>query len=226
VQGEGISFTLHFLFVFLPGSAQTIPFLRMKLEKEAAIPGQPIELTVTLFVSTWLPKLPWFLSFETPNAIVCLPLCSSNPVSEQISRATRPGGAHLALACWGGVRFWPPIFAWLRHPREAYLAFEAYALALALKAVRSRDLGDALRAVELWSSRLPTESDDQHALRSIALAEIDALSRGQAEISGASDRKWSDVRYELNLSRRARLRLQTMFSVSDALPPLNPQENA
>ena len=50
-----------------------LPVLRMALDKDTAVPGQPLILRVTVLAPTWLPKAPVFPSFETPNVIVRLP---------------------------------------------------------------------------------------------------------------------------------------------------------
>lgn len=67
------------------------PVLRTMLEKQAAIPGQPIILRVTLLVPTWLSKPPVFPSFEVPNAIVRLPPRSSSPTSARVGNETWSG---------------------------------------------------------------------------------------------------------------------------------------
>jgi hypothetical protein len=67
------------------------PVLRMELEKDTAIPGQPIILRVTVLVPTWMSKPPRYPSFEIPNVIVRLPSRASTPTSERIERETWSG---------------------------------------------------------------------------------------------------------------------------------------
>jgi len=67
------------------------PILRTELEKDTAIPGQPIILRVTVLAPTWLPKPPVFPSFEIPNVIVRLPSRASGPVSERVGAETWSG---------------------------------------------------------------------------------------------------------------------------------------
>ena len=67
------------------------PILRMELETESAIPGQPIGLRITVLTPTWFPQPPVFPSFEVPNAIVRLPPRGSGPTSERIGRETWSG---------------------------------------------------------------------------------------------------------------------------------------
>ena len=62
------------------------PILRAALEKDSAIPGQPIVLSVTVLVPTWLPKAPEFPSFEIPNVMVRLPPRASRSTSERVGR--------------------------------------------------------------------------------------------------------------------------------------------
>ena len=61
ICGIYIVLTLMFLIALVGGervlfSAEGDPVVRMELEKDTAIPGQPIVLTVTLLVPTWMPS--------------------------------------------------------------------------------------------------------------------------------------------------------------------------
>lgn len=90
---------LAILFLLLASSGWTVvqaqeaaePVLRMELEKDEAIPGQPIILRVTVLVPTWMPKPPVYPSFEVPNVIVRLPSRASTPTSERIGGDTWSG---------------------------------------------------------------------------------------------------------------------------------------
>lgn len=73
--------------------AQTAPapVLRTELETDAAIPGQPIVLRVTVLVPTWLPDPPVFPTFEVPDVMVRLPARASGPTSQRIGGETWSG---------------------------------------------------------------------------------------------------------------------------------------
>lgn len=68
-----------------------IPEIRTSLEKDTAIPGQPLIYRVTVLVPTWLPSPPVFPSYETPNVVVRLPSRASGPTSETINGETWSG---------------------------------------------------------------------------------------------------------------------------------------
>lgn len=68
-----------------------IPEIRTSLEKDTAIPGQPLIYRVTVLVPTWLPSPPVFPSYETPNVVVRLPSRASGPTSETINGDTWSG---------------------------------------------------------------------------------------------------------------------------------------
>lgn len=67
------------------------PILRVDLESDSAIPGQPISLRVTVLVPTYMPDPPEWPSFELPNLLVRLPERSTNPTSESIDGDTWSG---------------------------------------------------------------------------------------------------------------------------------------
>ncbi|WP_420332307.1 BatD family protein [Roseibium sp.] len=77
----------------VPASAQDtqIPEIRTSLEKDTAVPGQPLIYRVTVLVPTWLPSPPAFPSYETPNVVVRLPSRASGPTSETINGETWSG---------------------------------------------------------------------------------------------------------------------------------------
>jgi len=74
-----------------PSEEPPRPMLRTSLDKDTAIPGQPIVYRVTVLVPTWMPKPPVFPSFEAPNVVVRLPSRASTPVSERIKGETWSG---------------------------------------------------------------------------------------------------------------------------------------
>jgi hypothetical protein len=88
-------FILLLVWLAAPAAAQepARPVLRMKLESQAAIPGQPIVLRIAVLAPTWLPEPPVFPSFEVPNVIVRLPEGASGPTSERVGGETWSGVA-------------------------------------------------------------------------------------------------------------------------------------
>lgn len=76
-----------------PASAQDtqIPEIRTSLEKDTAVPGQPLIYRITVLVPTWLPSPPVFPSYETANVVVRLPSRASGPTSETINGETWSG---------------------------------------------------------------------------------------------------------------------------------------
>jgi hypothetical protein len=138
-------------------------------------------------------------------------------------RATGPwialGALLAALVAGAAVRLWPRISRWRRRRREAYLASEAFAFSQAMAALRARDFGDAVRTVELWSSRLPPGAGAEHARLSDALAHLGAALFGR-DRRPPLDNQWPDAVKALRATRRERLAATT---VDRALPPLNPR---
>lgn len=78
------------LLIATPTVAQE-PILRTELGSDAAIPGQPVELRITVLSPTWFPKPPELPSYDMPNLMVRLPPKSTFPVSEQINGETWSG---------------------------------------------------------------------------------------------------------------------------------------
>ena len=138
-------------------------------------------------------------------------------------RATAPwaalGTLLVALAVVAVVRLRPGISRWRRGRREAYLASEAFAFSQAMAALRTRDFGEAMRTVELWSSRLPPGASVQHARLSDALARLGAAFYGR-DRRPPLESQWSDAIAALRATRRERL---AATPTGRALPPLNPQ---
>ncbi len=138
-------------------------------------------------------------------------------------RATAPwaalGTLLVALAVVAVVRLRPGISRWRRGRREAYLASEAFAFSQAMAALRTRDFGEAMRTVELWSSRLPPGASVQHARLSDALARLGAAFYGR-DRRPPLESQWSDAIAALRATRRERL---AASATGRALPPLNPQ---
>jgi hypothetical protein len=125
----------------------------------------------------------------------------------------------VALSVVAAVRLWPRISRWRWRRREVYLASEAFAFSQAMAAFRARDFGDAVRTVELWSSRLPPGTGAEHARLSDALAHLGAAHFGR-DRHPPLDNQWPDAVKALRATRRERLATTT---ADHALPPLNPR---
>lgn len=76
-------------FAFAQGTAQ--PLVRVDLEDNETVPGQPLSLRVTVLVPTWMTKPVVFPSLEAPDLMVRLPERSTTPVSESIEGETWSG---------------------------------------------------------------------------------------------------------------------------------------
>lgn len=67
------------------------PRVTVELDGNEAMPGQPLDLRVTVLVPTWMTKPVAFPSFEAPDLLVQLPERATNPISERIDRETWSG---------------------------------------------------------------------------------------------------------------------------------------
>ena len=83
--------------------------------------------------------------------------------------------------------------------------------------LRARDFSAAVRAVELWLSRLPPGAE--HARLIDALANLGAALFGR-DRRPLMDSQWSDAVEALRATRRERL---AVSAAEYALPPLNPR---
>ncbi|MDW3223877.1 MAG: hypothetical protein R8G34_13490 [Paracoccaceae bacterium] len=73
------------------GQSTEQPLVRVDLEDNEAIPGQPLSLRVTVLVPTWMTEPVVFPSLEAPDLMVRLPERSTTPVSERIEGDTWSG---------------------------------------------------------------------------------------------------------------------------------------
>jgi hypothetical protein len=89
-----------------------------------------------------------------------------------------------------------------------------------MAALRTRDFGEAMRTVELWSSRLPPGAGVERARLSDALARLGAIFYGRDDRRPPLESQWSDVISALRATRRERL---AASATGRALPPLNPR---
>jgi hypothetical protein len=73
----------------------TEPFLEVEMAETSAIPGQMLDLRVTVMVPTWLAQPIDFPSFEAPNLMVRLSEKSTTPTSRNIGGETWSGVSRL-----------------------------------------------------------------------------------------------------------------------------------
>ena len=133
------------------------------------------------------------------------------------------GALCAALAGTAGFRLRPRVAAWRRRRREAYRASEAFAFDRAVAALRSRDTGEALRAVALWSSRaLPAAGPVEDRLAD-ALSQLGATRYGRGR-RPSTDAPWTDALAALRAARRGRRAAAADIAAGQALPPLNPRQ--
>ncbi len=74
-----------------------------------------------------------------------------------------------------------------------------------MAALRTRDFGEAVRTVELWSSRLPPGASVQHARLSDTLARLGAKFYGRDDRRPPLESQWFDAVAALRATRRERL---------------------
>lgn len=79
--------------LFSTSAVANEPIVRVSVDKESAVPGTPIIMSISVLVPTWMPKPPQFDAFEIPNVLVQLPPDSTGSTGEQIDGET-----------WSGVR--------------------------------------------------------------------------------------------------------------------------
>lgn len=89
---------LLLVLLFLPFSSlsaqeNSTPILEMDVPESEAIPGQPLRVSITILVPTWMPKPPVWPTFDAPNLMIRLPERSTGPTSRSVSGET-----------WSGVR--------------------------------------------------------------------------------------------------------------------------
>ncbi|MCB1311039.1 MAG: BatD family protein [Sedimentitalea sp.] len=85
---------LALAMLWLPAVAaaqQLEPLLRQEMDAAATIPGQAVQMRITLLVPTWMPEPPVFPGFEAPNVMTRLPEGAAGPTSETIDGETWSG---------------------------------------------------------------------------------------------------------------------------------------
>ena len=77
---------LAMLWLPLAAAAQQLaPLLRQEMDATATVPGQAVQMRITLLVPTWMPEAPVFPGFEAPNVMTRLPEGAAGPTSETTS---------------------------------------------------------------------------------------------------------------------------------------------
>jgi hypothetical protein len=140
-------------------------------------------------------------------------------------RATLPWiilvGLFIALTGVAAFQLWPRFARWRQRHREAHLASESFAFDQAVKAVRARDFADAVRAIELWSSRLPPTAGSGDARFSKSLANLGVAKYG-CDPEPPSNTLWAEALVALRSARRERLAASIGPNAGGILSPLNP----
>lgn len=147
-----------------------------------------------------------------------------SPLDWRAVMAWAVGGVLLVvLVGTTAIRRWPSISAWRQRRHEAYLGSEAFAFAQAKAALRNHKFGEAVRAVAVWSGRLPYAAKAEQTRLSEALAHLGARFYGRAPQPPAN-RQWSETLTALRIARRERLAASSAARANHGLPSLNPRE--
>lgn len=72
-------------------TAAQAPILRLDFPTSEAVPGQPVDLRLTILVPTFMPKPPEWPGFAAPDLLVRVPPTRGGAVSEEIGGATWAG---------------------------------------------------------------------------------------------------------------------------------------
>ena len=124
------------------------------------------------------------------------------------------------LASFTLKRLWPQVAAWRTRRREAYLNSEAFAFTEARKALEAHRFSDAVQALEIWSSRLPTTNSPEDAALSGTFIKLGKAFYGN-QSAPVAQRYWSEAVHALDAARHARNHADA--HTKEALPPLNPR---
>ena len=122
-----------------------------------------------------------------------------------------------AVARWQ----WPRLTERRRRRRAEKLASESFAFERVADAMRARQFGEAVRAVELWSTRLSPQSEADRAQVFEPLAPLGAVLYGH-EGEGPSNEQWKDALGALRAVRRECLERNRRRQARRVLPALNP----
>ncbi len=126
----------------------------------------------------------------------------------------------ITLAGFALCRLWPAIVGWRDRRRARTLASEAHAFEQARSALDQRRFADAVRAISLWSARLPSIESAEDAAFEGTMTKLGAAIYGNADRSPA-EADWVAAAQALTRARQARLKRHRASS-RGGLPPLNP----
>jgi len=131
-------------------------------------------------------------------------------------------GGCLALFAGAVARWqWPRLTDRRQRRRAEKLASESFAFERVADAMRARQFGEAVRAVEHWSTRLSPQSEGDRAQVFEPLAPLGAVLYGH-EGEGPSNKQWSEALAALRAVRRACLERNRRRQARRVLPALNP----
>jgi hypothetical protein len=116
---------------------------------------------------------------------------------------------------------WPRFAHWRRRRREERLASESFAFEQVADAMCARRFGEAVRAVELWSTRLPLVSKADRVRVFEPLAPLGAVLYGR-EGEAPSRKEWSEAFAGLRAVRRDLIARDRSRRARRVLPSLNP----
>lgn len=116
---------------------------------------------------------------------------------------------------------WPRFVEYRRRRLDERLESETFAFERVFEALRSHRFGDALRAVEVWATRLPLESEPDRERLFAPLEPLSALLYG-CDGRAPSKAQWSTALDALREARRHCLSKSRIKQRRRVLPPLNP----
>ncbi|MEM7238683.1 MAG: hypothetical protein AAF501_12800, partial [Pseudomonadota bacterium] len=91
-------------------AAAVVPVVRLALEADSSVPGQPVRLRLKVLVPSFMPAPPVLPSYDLPNLMVRLPAKSTLPTSETVGGDTWNGitRSYLLIPLVAGAIRLPP----------------------------------------------------------------------------------------------------------------------
>ncbi|MEM6578776.1 MAG: hypothetical protein AAF678_09815 [Pseudomonadota bacterium] len=130
------------------------------------------------------------------------------------------GGLILFVAWKTGRRFLPMLSAWLESRRAAREATEHWAFKRVQNAVRSRDYGGLMSALEVWTKRMPDQRILSDGAVQAALSAVGRTTYGPVEAPSAS--AWSELANALETARAKQISSTQRDGKRSGLAELNP----
>ena len=130
-----------------------------------------------------------------------------------------------AAASWFAFRLAPVVRAYRRRRHEAWLRSEPCAFGNLAAAVRARDYGGTIAALDVWTRRLPAAADREDKALAAALRTLGRNIYGSAPVA-PTQAEWSAVAVALAAARRSRNARRLEARSAAMLPPLNPGHTA